>query len=136
MGDDHDGHRVTVDPIIERDGEIALIERKYDPYEGELALPGGHVDPGESPREAVVREAYEETGLDVEVEALCGEYSDAIEDPRGPVIELAYVCSTEDEELEAATDAADAGWYDIEDVLDEEDLAFGHENVLAEYLEG
>ncbi len=133
MGDDREGHRVTVDPIIERDGEIALIERKYDPYEGDLALPGGHVDPGEYPREAVVREACEETGLDVEVEALLGEYSGAIEDPRGQVIELAYVCSTDDYDLEPDTDAVDAGWYDIEELPDE--LAFGHEAVLEAYRE-
>ncbi|MDY6777048.1 MAG: NUDIX hydrolase [Candidatus Nanohaloarchaea archaeon] len=131
MGE-YEGHRVTVDPVIEYDGQIALVKRKYDPYQGDWALPGGHVDPGETPREAVVREAYEETGLDVELEDEIGEFSDEIQDPRGPVIQIAYACSTDDPALDPATDADDAAWFELDELPD--DLAFGHEAVLEEYL--
>jgi 8-oxo-dGTP diphosphatase len=127
------GHRVTVDPVIEYDGKIALIQRKYEPFEDQWALPGGHVDPGETPKEAAVREAYEEAGLDVEIDYGIGEFSGEIQDPRGPVIEFAYACQAEDDRLEPATDAADADWFAPDELP--EDLAFGHEVVIEEYLD-
>lgn len=130
---EYEGHRVTVDAIID-DGEgIVLIERKYDPFQGEWALPGGHVDPGETPRDAVVREAYEETDLDVEVDEMVGEFAHYIKDDRGDHIPLVYGCSTEDTDPLGGDDAAKAEWFAYDDIP--EDLAFGHERVLEEYLE-
>ncbi|MDL1965899.1 MAG: NUDIX hydrolase, partial [Candidatus Desulfofervidus auxilii] len=55
----------TVDIIIEVSGGIILIKRKNPPYG--WALPGGFVDYGESLEEAAVREAREETGLEVKL---------------------------------------------------------------------
>jgi len=131
MGE-YEGHRVTVDAIID-DGEgIVLIERKYDPFQGEWALPGGHVDPGETPRDAVVREAYEETDLDVEVEEMVGEFAHYIEDDRGDHIPLVYECSTDDSDPVGGDDAAQAEWFAYDAIPEE--LAFGHERVLKEYL--
>lgn len=45
------------------DGKVLAVSRKHD--ETQFGLPGGKVDPGETPREAAIREALEETGLDV-----------------------------------------------------------------------
>ena len=56
---------VTVDIIIEVADGIVLIERKNPPYG--WALPGGFVDYGESLERAAVREAKEETSLEVEL---------------------------------------------------------------------
>ena len=73
----------TVDVLIELDdrpGTIVLIERRNEPVG--WALPGGFVDEGEFLIDAAVREAKEETGLDVEVRELFHAYSDPARDPR------------------------------------------------------
>ena len=54
-------------------GELLLIERTDN---GLWALPGGGQDIGESVLQAVRREVYEETGIDVEITGLSGIYSD------------------------------------------------------------
>lgn len=53
----------TADVIAEWNGKIVLIERQKFPFG--LALPGGHVDPGERPRKTAIREMREETGLEL-----------------------------------------------------------------------
>jgi len=72
----------TVDILIEltdRPGELVFIERAHEP--NGLALPGGFVDEGEMVADAAVREAKEETGLDVELVELFHVYSDPARDP-------------------------------------------------------
>jgi len=64
---------VTVAAIIERDGRFLLVEE--DTADGlRLNTPAGHLDPGESPIEACVREVLEETAHDFEPSALVGVY--------------------------------------------------------------
>ena len=52
----------TVSILIEQNGRILFIKRKYPPERNYWGMPGGHVDPGETPREAALREAREEVG--------------------------------------------------------------------------
>ncbi len=56
------------------DGKILLVKRDTVPFKGYWALPGGRMDPGESVEQTIVRECKEETGLDVEVVRVIGEY--------------------------------------------------------------
>ncbi len=70
----------TVDIIIEVAGGIVLIERKNEPFG--WALPGGFADYGESFEQAAVREAREETGLDIELIEQLHTYSTPGRDPR------------------------------------------------------
>ena len=44
-------------------GRLLLIRRGHDPHRGLWSLPGGRIEAGESPEQAVVREVREETGL-------------------------------------------------------------------------
>lgn len=94
MGERHT-LRVTVDAIIEKDDRIVLVKRGQEPYKGMWCLPGGHLDQGEDTREAVKREAKEETGLDVEVEGFVGDNTKLIDDPRSDFVNFAYACSTD-----------------------------------------
>ena len=57
--------------MIERDGMVLMQERSDENWPG-VVFPGGHVEPGESFTEAVIREVREETGLTVERPELCG----------------------------------------------------------------
>lgn len=62
--------KVAVAALIEQEGQILLVRRGNDPQRGLWTLPAGFVDAGEDPREALVRECLEETGLKVRVTRL------------------------------------------------------------------
>lgn len=126
-------HRVAADTVIEKDGQVTLVKRGQEPFQGMWVLPGGHVEEGEQVREAAVREAREETGLDIEVDGILGIYDEPGRDPRGPVISVVYICSTGGEELEADTDADEARWFSFEEIPEE--LGFDHRNILDDYIE-
>jgi ADP-ribose pyrophosphatase YjhB (NUDIX family) len=122
------GPAATVDVVIEREGKILLIRRRYEPLG--WALPGGFVDPGEKVGAAAVREAKEETGLDVRLGALLHVYSDPARDPRRPTLSVVFTAQA-DGEATAGDDAGDAGWFALDDLPS---LAFDHARIVADYL--
>jgi 8-oxo-dGTP diphosphatase len=82
----------TVDMLIELDGRpgtLVFIERKNEPRG--FALPGGFVDEGEFVADAAVREAKEETGLDVELVELFHVYSDPARDARKHTMSTVFI---------------------------------------------
>jgi len=107
---------------------IVLIERAHPPPG--WALPGGFVDPGETLEQAAVREAREETSLDVRLETLLGCYSDPARDPRGHTVSAVYIASATGR-LEAADDAAAADVFTL-DALPAP-IAFDHALILEDY---
>jgi len=80
---------VTVDIIIEVGGGIVLIARKNPPHG--WALPGGFVDYGESLETAAVREAKEETSLDVGLTEQFYTYSDPSRDARHHTVSTVFI---------------------------------------------
>ena len=68
--------KLAVDAIMERNNKILMIVRGGNTYHGYLALPGGHVDDGETVEQAVVREIKEEVGVDAIHKAILGVYSE------------------------------------------------------------
>ncbi|HQV07515.1 MAG TPA: NUDIX domain-containing protein [Thauera sp.] len=67
----HAGIPTGVHVLCERDGRLLLMRRAGTGFfDGLYSLPGGHVEPGESVRMAARRELREETGLEVELDAL------------------------------------------------------------------
>lgn len=120
----------TVDAIIELPGErIVLIRRKNPPLG--WALPGGFVDEGERLDLACVREAKEETGLDVALLEQFFTYSDPRRDPRQHTISTVYLARA-DGIPQGADDAAEAQAF-ARDALPAE-LCFDHGEILADYL--
>src|SRR5712692_4564121 len=84
----------TVDIIIEIAGRgIVLIERKNPPHG--WALPGGFVDYGESLEHAAVREAKEETSLEVKLIEQFHGYLDPKRDPRHHTISTVFIATAE-----------------------------------------
>jgi len=119
----------TVDIIIELDNDIVLIRRKNPPYG--WALPGGFVDYGESLEAAAIREAKEETSLDVELVSQLGAYSDPDRDPRQHNISFVFVARAKGKPR-ASDDALDMGIFDAESLPKE--LAFDHGRILKDYF--
>ena len=68
--------------LIEEQGQLLLLQRAHQPWKGSWNLPAGYVEVDETPEQAAVREAGEETGLEIEVERLLRNvFFD--DDPRG-----------------------------------------------------
>jgi 8-oxo-dGTP diphosphatase len=123
---------LSTDIIIElhdRPGHpIVLIERKHEPLG--WALPGGFVDVGESVEFAAVREAAEETNLEVTLVSLLGVYSDPRRDPRGHSVAVVYVARAAGDPV-AMDDAAAVRVSDPQDLPRQ--LAFDHARILEDY---
>lgn len=120
---------LTVDTIIVEDNKIVLIKRLNNPYKDHWAIPGGFVEYGEKVEDAAVREAKEETGLDIELIKLVGVYSDPNRDPRGHTVTVAYLAKIIGGTIKSDSDAKDAIFIDINDLKNMK-LAFDHNNIL------
>ncbi len=120
----------TVDIIIEIDGRgIVLIERKNPP--SGWAIPGGFVDYGETLEEAAVREAREETSLDVKLVCQLHAYSDPRRDPRRHTISVVFAARASGEPV-ARDDAKGIGVFTEENLPSP--LCFDHERILKDYF--
>ncbi len=120
----------TVDIIIELDDRgVILISRKNYPFG--WALPGGFVDYGESLEDAAVREAKEETGLDIKLIGQFHTYSRPDRDPRHHSISTVYIAKASGAPR-AADDAKEVGIF-TRDTLPEP-IAFDHGEILEDYF--
>lgn len=124
---------LTADIIIEltdrSDRPVVLIKRKFPPVG--WAIPGGFVDIGESVEQAAVREAKEETALEVTLTKLLGVYSNPERDPRGHTASVVFIAEAKGQPS-AQDDAADIAVIDIQFLPD--DLVFDHNQILADYV--
>jgi 8-oxo-dGTP diphosphatase len=114
---------------------VLLIKRKHDPFRGRWALPGGFVDVGEDPDDAVAREVEEETGLSgLEFEQF-RVYGAPDRDPRGHTVSVAYVAEIEGAppEVQGGDDAAEARWFAVGEVPE---TAFDHGGILEDVVGG
>jgi 8-oxo-dGTP diphosphatase len=130
---------LTVDLVILtlRQGRlhVLLVDRGVDPYRGAAALPGGFLrDADEDITVAARRELAEEAGVDQQSLHLeqYGIYGDPGRDPRGRVVSVAYLAISPGlPEPTAGTDAADAKWVPVDDVLSSAlPLAFDHLRIV------
>jgi ADP-ribose pyrophosphatase YjhB (NUDIX family) len=119
--------------LVECDGAILLVRRKYPPREGYWCLPAGFVEVGESPGESAVREVREETGLDVEITGLIDSWASE-EDPRTPVVSFAFAARVVGGELQPGDDAEEAAFFDRNSVPD--GIAFStHRGLISRHFE-
>jgi 8-oxo-dGTP diphosphatase len=120
---------LTVDIIIRYQGGIVLIERKN--YPPGWALPGGFVDTGESLEAAAMREAKEETSLDVRLIEQFHAYSNPGRDPRFHTASVVFIGVGEG--LLQGRDDARRAWVFTENDLPEQ-IAFDHRQILLDYF--
>jgi len=120
----------TVDIIIEIEEKgIVLIKRKNPPFG--WAIPGGFVDYGESLEEAAIREAKEETDLDVKLDKQLHTYSDPARDPRHHSISTVYIAKAKGKP-HAQDDAVEIEIFNESNLPDE--IAFDHRAILKDYF--
>ena len=111
---------VGVGAVIVRENRVLLILRGTPPLLGEWSLPGGVLECGETLRDAVAREAREETGLMVETGEMLGVYERIIHGNEGRVryhyVLLDFLCRPVGGDLKAGSDAADVRWFTREEL--------------------
>lgn len=128
---------VTVDLVIFATDEagtvhVLLIKRGKDPYKDCWALPGGFLDENETLKQAAARELKEETGLEIEPEALFnfGIYDAVDRDSRGRVISMPFSTNFIPlRDVKGADDAVDAQWFKLTEAVNLP-LAFDHKQML------
>ncbi|MFX1378374.1 MAG: NUDIX domain-containing protein [Promethearchaeota archaeon] len=121
----------TVDAIIEdKNGNIVLIKRKYPPFQGFYALPGGFIERREKSRKALLREVKEETNLNVKIIEKVGIFDEEGRDPRGNIHATAYKCITDDtSNMRSGDDSKDVELIPKQRLKDLE-LAFDHKKII------
>lgn len=119
----------TVDTLIETPGGLVLIQRAHPPLG--WAIPGGFIDLGETAEEAAIREAKEETGLDITLIEQFAVYSDPARDARRHTLSIVFIARAEGVPR-GGDDAASAHLFPLEALPSP--LCFDHGRILADYL--
>ena len=127
--------KVAVDAVVfgytSKEGlSVLLIKRNIDPFKNNWALPGGLVGNNESLEDAVQRELKEETGISINYLEQLYSFGKPGRDPRNRVISITYYGLVKPEafEVQAATDAAEAAWFNIKKIPP---LAFDHDSIIS-----
>jgi len=109
-----------VGAVIIKEDRIALIKRGNEPSMGKWTIPGGLVELGESPVQAVVRETKEETGLDVDNPSLMDVVNNVDLDGEGKVkyhyIIIDYLVHIKAGTAQASSDAVELRWVPFDEV--------------------
>ena len=104
-----------------------------DPYKNCFALPGGFVNEGETIEEAIIREVYEETSLEVYPIDILGVYSDPKRDPRGHMLTVVFIVLIVKGNPSAGDDAQEISWIPI-NKINEIEIAFDHKVLIEDFL--
>ena len=118
--------------IVARSGaslRVLLVKRRYPPFQGRWAVPGGLVETGEPIAAAAKRELFEETGLRGVTLREFGAFGDPERDPRGRVVSVAYLAEVDKNKVRprAGDDAAEVRWCSL---ARPPALAFDHRLIL------
>jgi 8-oxo-dGTP diphosphatase len=109
-----------VGAVIVHEGKIVLVKRGNEPSRGKWTIPGGLVELAESPEQSVIREAKEETDLDVENPSLIDVVSNVDLDEKGRVkyhyIIIDYLVHVKGGIIKAGSDAVELRWVPFDEV--------------------
>lgn len=124
--------KTTVGCIIGKEGRVLLTLRKIEPFKDHWCLPGGHIDVGEKPEEAVKREVKEETGLDIEPRSF-GNYKEIYEDINWHADVTMFYAKAEGRLKKCEKEVKEIRWFDKEEIF-KLPIAFEHKKVLEDYF--
>ena len=118
---------VAADALLVEGNKVLLIRRGKEPFLGKWAIPGGFLEENETLEQCCVREAKEETGLEVRIEGLLGVFSEPGRDPRGTV-GVVFLCKRIGVgEAKGGDDAEEAKWFQLDSLPE---MAFDHGKIL------
>jgi ADP-ribose pyrophosphatase YjhB (NUDIX family) len=119
--------------VLMRGDRICLVKRRFEPRKGQWTLPIGFQEWNESIETAAVREAKEETGLDIALDEIFGVYSGVLPPDRAVVVTI-FRAREVGGALRAGDDAAEVGFFPV--MAPPGPIAFGiHRRVLRELSE-
>jgi 8-oxo-dGTP diphosphatase len=109
--------------------QILLVRRKYEPYKGMWAIPGGFVEDDEELEAAAIRELQEETGLVVPAMTQLHTFGKVGRDSRGRTVTVTYYAFSDaaTQQVQGGDDAAEAEWVFVKGITE---LAFDHMEML------
>lgn len=116
----------TVDAVVVDGGRVLLVKRRFDPFKGRWALPGGFVEEGETVENAAKREAFEETGIKVKLVKFVGVYSDPKRDSRG-TISVAFLAKPLSKKIKGDVEVEDVKWFSLDELPS---IAFDHAKII------
>lgn len=127
---------MTVDAIIVAQNfsqdMVLLIQRKFEPFEGVWALPGGFVGMDETLKEACQRELFEETGIENVVLNQFYTFDAVDRDPRHRTISTVFYGRISDTaEVVGGDDATRADWFPI---ISLPEMAFDHAEIIGKFV--
>ena len=99
-----------------KDGKVLLAKRGVEPHKVANDIIGGFMVEDELPEEAAIREAKEETGLDVKITSLLGIYNDVYGEDGDRTLNLHYIGEVVGGKMQAMEDVASLEWVDINKV--------------------
>ena len=99
-----------------KDGKVLLAKRGREPFRGSYDIIGGFMEAYERAEDAALREAKEETGLDMKIVSLLGVYTDRYGEGGDYTLNLHYIAEIVGGEMKAMDDVAELEWFDIDKV--------------------
>jgi 8-oxo-dGTP diphosphatase len=119
--------------VTDDQGRVLLARRAGEPFRGCWDLPGGFLDEGEHPLDALRRELREETGLDVEPLEFLGIWMDRYggDEDAHATLNLYWTAQVLAGEAEASDDVSELAWFRRDELPPAEELAFHIAEVLA-----
>lgn len=118
-----DDPKVAVGVVAERRGKILLVKRNHEPKIGEWSFPSGYIDRGEVLEDGALREAKEETGLDLRLTRLLGAWSA----PGDRVVFIAFAARSPSGKIVVGPECMDARFFALHELPP---LAFPHDGAI------
>lgn len=111
---------------------VLLARRAVEPAKGMWDIPGGFVEPGESAEQTVVREAREETGLEVRVTGFLGSLPDVYGETTLPTLNLCFTAEVAGGDMRPQSDVESLDWFPVD--RPPADMAFKHQHQMLQWL--
>ena len=123
---------ITCGAILRRNNKILLTKRNVPPFENHWCLPGGHIEKGETVKQAMKREVKEETGLDFSPKFV-GYWDEIIPSIEWHAVVLVFEGSFRGKIIPQKSEVKEIKWFSEKEIKNLS-LAFFHKEILEKYF--